>query len=193
MVIAFDIDDVITNTSEVMKDYILKYDTTGKVASHIVEVMKGEIPSGTEEFVKKYMLNIIADAKVRPNAKEIINGLYYARNQIMIVTSRGDINYEGSEELTINYLKNKEIKYSKIIFNCHNKAEICKENNVDLLVDDSVVHCTNFANVNGNSILYTTPVNKSIPTDIQRANDWEDLSKKIQQLKSRLDRTEQGR
>ena len=42
MRIGIDIDDVITDTSLSMKEYINKYDKTGDVSKYMVEGMRGE-------------------------------------------------------------------------------------------------------------------------------------------------------
>lgn len=42
MRIGIDIDDVMTNTSEAMREYIEKYDKNGEISDHMEEVMRGK-------------------------------------------------------------------------------------------------------------------------------------------------------
>ncbi len=55
MKIGIDIDDVITNTSEKIKEYLYKYEKSGDGIKHIVEVMRGE--SSTQN-IKTSLMNI---------------------------------------------------------------------------------------------------------------------------------------
>ena len=59
MKIGIDIDDVITNTSEKIKEYLYKYEKSGDGIKHIVEVMRGESPTqNIKNFFNEYMSKI---------------------------------------------------------------------------------------------------------------------------------------
>lgn len=68
------------------------------------------------------------------------------------------------------------------MFNCIDKASICKENHIDLLVDDSIKHCEAVYNENIKSILFTSVVNKNLPTQIERVNNWLELEEKVNSM-----------
>lgn len=99
MRIGIDIDDVITDTSFAMKDYVIKYDKDGEIQAHMVDVMRGD-PSTPSVY--KFCLD--------------------------------------------NYLK----------------------------IFSEAVH-----NENIKSILFTSVVNKNLPTQIDRVNNWLELEEKI--------------
>lgn len=110
----------------------------------------------------------------------------FAKNghEIYIVTARGEERelFKGTQDFTLQYLKSNNIPYSKILFNCINKASICKENHIDLLIDDSIKHCEAVRNENIKSILFTSIVNKSLPTTVERVNNWLELEEKINSI-----------
>lgn len=180
MRIGIDIDDVITNTSESMKEYINKYDTEGEINSHIEEVMRGEMPTpAIKKFFENNSLKIFQNAKIKENASEVTKQLIENGNEIYLITSRGEIRFKGSEKFTLEYLKLNNIKYTKILFNSFEKSKICKENKIDLMVDDSVKYCMEIEKENIKSILFTSEVNKNVKTSTKRVNDWLELEKEI--------------
>lgn len=183
MRIGIDIDDVITDTSGTMSKYILKYDKDKKIVPYLVEIMRGEIPDIAKQFLEDNALKIFSSANVKDNAQIIISKLLNDGNEIYIITSRGEKNYKGSKKLTLDFLKNNNIKYTKLILNCFEKAKICKENNIDILIDDSVKYCEDYKKIGGQSILFTSEINKSINTDIQRVDNWKELYNKINEIK----------
>ena len=73
-------------------------------------------------------------------------------------------------------------KYTKIIFNAIDKAKLCLENNIDLMIDDSTEHCEEVNNIGVKSILFTTNVNKNIDTKIERVSNWIELEKTINNI-----------
>lgn len=180
MRIGIDIDDVIADTSLSMRNYINKYDENGDVSKYIEEVMRGEIPTeSVKKFLSENSIKIFKDAKVKENVSEVIKRLLNSGNEIFIITSRGEERYKGSVEFTLQYFKENNIKYTKVLFDCVEKAKICKENKIDIMVDDSVKYCSEIQNENMKSILFTSEVNKLIPTELERVDNWLELEKKI--------------
>ena len=50
---------------------------------------------------------------------------------------------------------------------------ICKENNIDLFIDDSIKHCRNVQSGNIRTLLYTSICNQGVETpDLERAYSW---------------------
>ncbi len=180
MRIGIDIDDVITETSIAVKEYIEKYDKDGDMMNHIEEVMRGDMPTqNIKDFFKNESSKIFKRVKLKPNASQVIEKLINSGNEIFIITSRGDPKMKGTTECTLEYFRNNNIKYTKILFNSFEKAKICKENKIDLMIDDSEKYCREILKENIKSILFTSEINKTIPTKIERVNNWLELEEKI--------------
>lgn len=182
MKIGIDIDDVITDTSDTIYKYILKNDTNQEIIPYLVEIMRGEIPEFAKDFIDKNTLKIFSTVKVKENAQNIIKKLLNDGNDIYIITSRGEQHYKESKKLTLNYLKNNNIEYKKIFFDSFEKTKICKENNIDILVDDSVKYCEEFKKQDGIAIVFTSKVNEHIKTNITRVTNWLELYDKIKEI-----------
>lgn len=180
MKIGIDIDDVITNTSESMKEYIIKYDKNGDVKAHIEEVMRGEMPTPQiKKFFDDNSVGIFRDAKVKKDASDVMKRLIDKGHELFIITSRGEIKFKGSEEFTVEYFKQNNISYTKLLFNSFEKAKICEENNIDIMIDDSAKYCEEISKKNIKSVLFTSEVNKDINVNLTRVNNWLELEKEI--------------
>ena len=183
MRIGIDIDDVITDTSSSIRKYIDKSDNKGHIYNHIEEVMRGEMPTQEiKNFYKDNSINIFRDAIVKKDASGVIKNLMDEGNEVFIITSRGEVKFSGSEQLTLDYLKAHNINYTKIIFNCFEKANICKENSIDLMVDDSVKFCVDIVNNNMKSILFTSVVKKNEIVEVPRVSSWLELQKELENI-----------
>lgn len=186
MRIGIDIDDVITDTSASMKEYIIRYDTNGELTKNIEDIMRGDASTPfIERFFIDHFLDIAGNAKIKENACTIINRLFNSGNEIYLITARGEKRkiFKGTESLTLNYLKQNNICYTDIIFNAIDKSKLCKDYQIDLMIDDSIKHCEAIRNEGIKSILFTSVVNKSLPTTVTRVDNWLELEEKIKQLK----------
>mgnify|MGYP002091299224 CR=1 FL=1 len=136
MKIGIDIDDVITNTSEKIEEYVVKDINRQKLQEHMKEIMKGN-PSEPEviSFCMENYLRVFEKVKPKDNASKVIQNLLDKGNEIYLITARGE-NLEffrGSEKVTKKFLEDNNIKYTKIIFNAVNKAQLCVDNQIDII------------------------------------------------------------
>ena len=183
MNIGIDVDDVITDTSIEMKDYIIQYDENGELSNYMEDVMRGDMTNLTiKKFFAEKSAEIFSNAKMKDNANKVIKRWLNDGNEIFIITSRGEIKFEGSEKITTDYLNSHNIPYTKILFNSFEKAKICKDNNIDIMIDDSEKNCKQIADEGIKSILFTSEVNKKINTTIERADNWLELEKKVEKI-----------
>ena len=183
MRIGIDIDDVITDTSLTITDYIVKYDRNGEILEHIEEVMRGEMPTqGIKKFFDENSIKIFESAKLKKDVSKVTRNFLDTGHEIFLITSRGDVKFKGSERLTLEYLKNNDVSYSKILFNSFDKAKVCKENYIDIMVDDSAKYCTEISKENIKSVLFTSEVNKLLDVDVQRVSSWLELERIINEM-----------
>lgn len=183
MKIGIDIDDVLTDSSKIVKEYLNKYEKSGDGMKYIVEVMRGEMPTeNIKKFFKEYIPKIHQNVEIKENAVETIDRLLNKGHEIILITTRGEERFKGSEKTTLDYLKKHNVKYTKIIFNSFEKQLDCKANNIDVMIDDSVKNCENIRKAGIIAFLYTSSVNKSINTDLPRVESWLEIEKVIDSL-----------
>lgn len=200
MTIGIDIDDTLTNTSELLLAYAQKYDYeylkgNGSLSKEkVFSITNGNsLESGmmwtkqqSDSFKEKYHESVLQNASIKPFAKEIIDKLIQEGNTIYFITARnnkGDrINdsYSTSKML----LDSNNIKYHKLISECNDKLKACKENNIDLFIDDKLETCLELKNNGITSFLMNTPLNNNLDEkNVTRVFSWIDIYYKIQNIK----------
>lgn len=202
MVIGIDIDDTLTNTSELLLAYAQKYDYEVLKRKYSLDKNKvysiingGQLEYGmnwttdeANDFKELFHSQVLENAPIKPFAKEIIDKLIEEGNQIIFVTAR---NNEGdrirdSYQISKNLLDKNDIKYHKIITECSDKLFVCRENNIDLFIDDKIETCIELKDGKINTLLMNTPFNNQLDEkNIVRVFSWIDLYYKVQELKEK--------
>ena len=186
MNIGIDIDNVISNFNEVLKQEFLEHDkklrNTGIINpnKHMTE---GMFDWTDEELLPYYLENIERIAQnldVKEGAKEYIEKLKEDGHTIVIITGRDNGEYSDPYSMTKKWLKEKGIEYDKLILtdayknNKHAKTEKCFENNIDIMIDDSKRNCRDCVENNITTLLMDTPYNRT-ENDIIRVHNWKEI------------------
>ena len=173
MRIGIDIDDTIVNTSEMCINYVKKLDK--KYGENIKDIITDNIKNPVVTlFYDNYLYDVIAHAKLKEDAVKVINELY-RDNEIYFITARSERFIKDVDNMTKNLLDSYNIKYNKIITGAGKKAELCVENNIDLLIDDSIKHCNNLSNIGIDTLLFNPINNKDIETNLKRVYNWNEV------------------
>lgn len=105
-----------------------------------------------DEFLQTYLLNIEMNAPIKYKAREVIQSLKDDGHKIYVVTSRGIV-FEEEIELTKKRFEKDNLHFNKVIFSGADKVKACKENNIDVIVEDYYDYVLELAN-NGIKVLY---------------------------------------
>lgn len=190
MKIGIDIDNVITKTFSKTLEYIEKCDNKEELLNNIKAITTGDNSvKCVDVFYKKNSLKVFEQAELMEGAKENIDRLLEDGHEIIIITLRGDKlqEYKGSEKITLDYFKKYDIKYNKIIFSSIDKVKDCKENNIDILIDDSVSNCIKAEKEGINAIIFNTETNKNIDDrNIKRVTDWNEIYEEILKMSNSI-------
>ena len=184
--IAFDIDDTITDSSSVIKRHIIEYNKNNIDKQLPIEkmdlILRGFFDHELiDDFFKKNTFKMSSECELREDAKEIINKLSSEGHEIYIITARSDEYYGNTYEYCKNYLDSKGVKFNKIITSQLFKVKTCKEEKIDIMVDDGVDTCDNINKEGIKAFLYSTPLNEDKQTISDRVYSWKDLYNKIQE------------
>ena len=186
MKIGIDIDNVISNfNEELLKEY-LKHDKelrnsgiVNKNADYIRRGMFDWTEDEEKSFYRDNIERIVKQLKVKDGAKEYIDKLKEDRHSIYIITGRDNGEYSDPYNMTKEWLDNNFIYYDKLILtnayknDKHGKTEKCLENNIDIMIDDSVHICQDCIDNNITTLLMDTPYNKQV--NIPRVHTWKEL------------------
>lgn len=141
MIIGLDIDDVIFDTSDVICG-ILDEPKSKELTPVKLDVMRGDVSiPAVAKFLKKYLIVAVENGKPLPNAAKVIRNLRKHGHRIILITARGDRNFPGTVARNEEVLEKYKIEYDAIIYDSPNKVEACRENGVEVFVDDSPRNC----------------------------------------------------
>ena len=152
MKIGIDIDDTLSNIKEQINiqafNYALKLNKSvsfynGKIFNY--ENLYRNIYKLDDNEIKYFISNIHEEitnmAVPREGAIEVIQKLKNESHQIYIITSRSFKYHNDPYMLSKKWLDKNGIKYDKLIVNADNKLDICKNENIDIFIDDLVKNC----------------------------------------------------
>lgn len=157
MKIGIDIDGVLTDFEkwqlEVGSKFFIKYNKNivvpdGYDSDTVFDVSK-EMDS---EFWREHLYDYAKNEPARKFAGEVIDKLKKDGYEIYIITARylTDSDDELGKEMrsiVIDWLKNNNINYDKIIFSPEDKFEICRENNISIMIEDKVENINNISKI----------------------------------------------
>lgn len=194
MKIGIDIDNVISNFNEELINEYLNYDkqlrNTGIVNKNAEYIRRGMFDWTENEEISFYRNNIERIAislKVKDGAKEYIDKLITDGHTIYIITGRDNGEYSDPYNMTKKWLDDNFIKYHNLILtnayknDKHGKTEKCIENNIDIMIDDSVNICRDCIENNIPTLLMDTPYNRKV--DMPRVHNWEEIYEYISNYK----------
>ncbi len=147
--IAFDVDGVLTNLEKFQLDTGRKYfgeDSVKDSSKYDVKDIFCVSKKEREKYWLKYIWPYCITEKMRENASEISKKLKEDGHKLYVITGRVHTTEEGVRgklfrKMLLSWLKKNDFIYDEIIYvNENNSAEekfnACKENNIDLIIED---------------------------------------------------------
>lgn len=181
MKIGLDIDDTMTDTTELMIEYAKEYFKTDDIEFIKSILFAPKIEGELLEFYDKYLVEMMSKYKLKSNVKEVIDRFRQSGNKIIIITARG-ATIKNVIDVTMEYFKLHDIKVDDIVFRLRDKSKYCVENNIDLLVDDSNSVLEKVQQLGIKTLLFNSIKNKDIDTNINRVNNWLEVEQYINEL-----------
>ena len=185
MRIGIDIDGVLTDYEKWQLDagskFFLKYNKNivvpdGYDSDTVFNVTK-EMDSA---FWKEYLYDYAKNEPARKFAGEVIDILKEKGYEIYIITARYLTNKNDElgkqmRDIVKEWLNENRINYDKIIFSPEDKFDICKNNNIDIMIEDKVDNINNISKILP-VICFNASYNKScIGKNIYRVYTWYDV------------------
>ena len=134
MNIGIDMDDTITCTSEMLEIYSKKY----ALDNNITEEELWNIIENKINFLKKYLQEIYEKVSLKDGVKKAFEELKTLGYKIYIITARTTNYVDDIVKLINNYLEQNDLKVDGVFINGKDKIEICKNNNINIMIDDSI-------------------------------------------------------
>lgn len=191
MKIGIDIDGVILDFESRVRCYAELYDLLELHKNGITNeneyLEAARYQTWNEEEVKnfrKHFIEITKKSELMPYAKEVIELLKNDGHELIVITARGitvkDMKQAGEEKF-----KEFGLQFDKIYWATENKLEICKKENIDIMIDDRPDTCREISK-NKIKTLYFRNVNieKLEQNDyLKEVNNWGEIYRYIYNLK----------
>ena len=190
MVIGIDMDDTICSTNELIIEVADEYDKEVLGGTGIKDINAYEFnkmmgwPDGMKgQFFKDRLEYIMSHAKIKDDAKEVINKLHDEGCEIVIISFRKDKYLKDPFKLTVDWLKENGVHYDKVFVNTGTKTDECIENEVELFIDDKESHCEDVSSAGIDVLLFTNAYNHD-ENRFKRVNNWSEVYNYIKEKKN---------
>ncbi len=184
MNIAIDIDDTLTNSFDYFQPFVAEFFNADSEELKEKNISYGNLPdewkSRELEFCKKYYDRTAALTPFKPDAKSSVDALKNAGHRIIIITGRTNAFYQDPYKTTREELENGNIAYDRLICTL-DKDKACKDERIDILIDDMPKNCLSAEKAGVKAILFTSKANRDIPTSLTRADNWKQVLKIIRE------------
>lgn len=189
MKIGIDIDGVIYNTENAFRCKAELYDLlelhkNGQInnefwAQHRYDWTQEQ----QEEFKEKYFVEISKEAILNPGVKEVVKLLQKDGHELIIVTARGGMLKEMWTMMQ-EKLQKEDLNFTKCYWAIDDKVEVCKNENIDVMIDDSPIICKQLKE-NHIKTLYFRDVNREKIEEneyLKEVNNWGEIYRYIYNL-----------
>ena len=179
MRIGISIDDTICRTTEIVNDRLERY--AKEEGLDPLDIMNDEKLKNA--FFSIYLEDIYSNAVVKRNAAEVIRRLKSKGNEIYIITSRSD-DYVPTVKNTFDIIKkwldSHNIDVDVIVDAAYgeDKAEVCKKNNIDLMIDDDPYNYKKITSAGVRCLLYDDREKYQLKDDY--VTNWLEVEKYIE-------------
>ena len=150
MRIGIDLDDTICRTTEKVGDTCEEYAKKNNLDP--LDIFNNE--KLKYEFFNKNLYNIYSDVSIKHDVSSVIKRLKHKGNEIYIITARSNQyvpSVKNVYDITKQWLEKHHIEFDELILSAYGetKADICKKNNIDLMIDDDPY---NYKKISSNGI-----------------------------------------
>ena len=159
MKIGIDIDGVILDYERVLKTYGDLYDFIELKKDGIINrnehYLRNRYDWTDEErmnFINKYFLKLSKETPLIPGAKDVIDMLQKEGNELIIISARGGM-IEEMKNVAIEKFNEEGISFNKYYWKQDDKLEVAKNENIDVMIDDSYDVCKKLSS-NGIKTIY---------------------------------------
>lgn len=189
MKIGIDLDGVVIDSEQAFRTYCEIFD---------IDVLKGDNLINREEpkfqarydwndeeqkeFIQNYFLKVSRESSLMSGFTAVYNLLRQQENEFIVITARGGHVKEMKDDAE-RILKENNIIFDKYYWNVKDKVEICKSENIDLMIDDDWRIVKELAD-NQIKTLYFRDTNlKKLEENeyIKEVNNWGDIYRILKQ------------
>ncbi len=188
MKIGIDLDGVVFDTELFWATYAELYDCVELNKNSIIKKDEPRVQTKynwsddeLKNFLNKYV--DIKDFNIIPGAKEVIDLLKKDGHELIVITARGSFSDIGIK-IAKEKLEDANIKFDKYFWGHKDKTEICKSENINIMIDDYYNICEDLSNQGIFSIYLHLLDRKHITekSNLKEVSNWGEVYRIIKNL-----------
>jgi uncharacterized HAD superfamily protein len=191
MKIGIDLDGVVIDSETTFRTYEEIFDIDVLKGNHLINKEEPKFQARynwtneqEKEFIEKYFLIVSKESNLMSGFIGIYNLLKEQGHEFVVITARGGFVKEMKDD-AIRLLEEKNIKFDKYYWNVDDKLEICKNEKVDIMIDDDWKIIKRLAD-NEVKTLYFRDTNLMKLEEnkyIKEVNNWGEIYRYIKEMK----------
>lgn len=124
-------------------------------------------------FQEKYLLRLTEESNILPGVKEVLELLKQENNELIIISARGT---EFDEMITLveKKIKDNNLKFDKYYWKTQDKLKICKDEQIDIMIDDNPNTCQKLSQNNIKTLYFRSIYGKRMQENenLKEVHNW---------------------
>lgn len=193
MKIGIDLDGVVIDSETTFRTYEEIFDIDILKGNHLINKEEPKFQARynwtneqEKEFIEKYFLIVSKESNLMSGFIGIYNLLKEQGHEFVVITARGGLVKEMKDD-AIRLLEENNIKFDKYYWNVDDKLEICKNEKVDIMIDDDWKIIKRLAE-NEVKTLYFRDTNLMKMKEnkyIKEVNNWGEIYRYIKEMQTK--------
>lgn len=131
-------------------------------------------------FSEKYLVQLTKESHFKPCAVEVLNMLKKEGHELVVISTRGT-EYEEMVTVVQNMINNHDLHFDKIYWKLSNKIETCKNEKVDIMIDDNPTICENLSKEGIKTLYFRNIYGDKLKENefLEEVHDWGEIYRKI--------------
>lgn len=142
MKIGIDLDGVVIDSEQTFRVFEEIYDVDTLKGNNLIDIEEPKFQSRynwtkeqEEVFIKKYFMKVSKESTLMAGFKEVYNLLKKQGNEFVVITARGNFIEEMKDDAE-RLLEENNLYFDKYFWKVDDKLEVCKNENIDIMIDD---------------------------------------------------------
>ena len=134
-------------------------------------------------FVDKYYINCSNESNIMPGFLPVYERLKKMDVKLIAITARGGLNPKMIDAAK-SLLKENNIEFDKIYWNIRDKAKVCLDEKIDIMIDDNYNHILNVSDKKIKTLYFKDSYMKKLEENeyIKEVNGWGDIYRYLYEL-----------
>ena len=134
------------------------------------------------DFSNKERAYISETCNFMPGAIDVINLLKKDGHELIVITARGEEYKE--KNIAQRRFEEKGLEFDKCYWGAHNKSQICKEENIDIMIDDYYKNCKQISDNKIKTLYFREYPNYELEENeyLKEVHNWGEIYRHIKEI-----------